>query len=354
MAALHPSSSGEFGLIARHFMRPRPLHHTQLGVGDDCALLPPPPGEQLAISTDMLLAGRHFFADADPLLLGHKALAVSLSDLGACGARPLGFTLALALPHVDDAWLAAFAQGLFALADAHQCDLIGGDTTRGPLNICITVMGSVPAGQAHLRSGAQPGDDIYVSHPAGGGIGDARLALHLEQLQRGNRLPEATTERLPAAPGQRHALLQYTRMRLHAPLPRVALGLQLRGIASACIDLSDGLSGDLGHILAASGTGALLSLQQPDGSGLLQATSAPLRALGSNTAAAYALAGGDDYELLFTAPPSQRDAVQRAAATAGTCISRIGQTDTLPGLRWRDLQGREHAVEAVAFDHFAG
>ena len=172
---------GEFDLIARHFKRP--VRRTALGVGDDCALLAPRPGMQLAVSSDMLVEGHHFFADVDPQALGHKALAVNLSDLAACGAEPLAFTLALALPNADDAWLAAFARGLFALADAHGCELVGGDTTRGPLNICITVFGELPTGQALLRSGARAGDDLYVS----GTLGDARLAL--EALQGRVALP---------------------------------------------------------------------------------------------------------------------------------------------------------------------
>ncbi|MGP1682458.1 MAG: thiamine-phosphate kinase, partial [Giesbergeria sp.] len=166
---------GEFELIARHFKRP--VRRAPLGVGDDCALLAPRPGMQLAVSSDMLVEGRHFFATVDPEALGHKALAVNLSDLAACGAEPLAFTLALALPKADDEWLTSFARGLFALADTHTCELVGGDTTRGPLNICIAVFGEVPTGQALLRSGAQVGDDIYVS----GHLGDARLAL--EALQ---------------------------------------------------------------------------------------------------------------------------------------------------------------------------
>ena len=171
---------GEFDLITRFFKRPTP--RAALGVGDDCALLSPRPGTQLAISTDMLVEGRHFYPDVDPMLLGHKALAVNLSDLAACGATPLAFTLALSLPQADEAWLAPFSRGLLALADDHGCELIGGDTTQGPLNICITVFGEVPVvngrSAALLRSGAQAGDDLYVS----GTLGDARLAL---QARRG-------------------------------------------------------------------------------------------------------------------------------------------------------------------------
>ena len=230
----------EFDLIARYFTRP--ARRAALGVGDDCALLQPAPGMQLAISSDMLVEGRHFFADVDPAALGHKALAVNLSDLAACGATPLAFTLALALPRVDEVWLQGFSQGLFALADAHGCELVGGDTTQGPLNICITVFGEVPVvnskSQALLRSGAGAGDDVYVS----GTLGDARLAL---DALRG-RLT------LPAE------LLAQARLRLERPTPRVALGQALRGVASAALDLSDGLLGDLRHILKASGVVATL------------------------------------------------------------------------------------------------
>ncbi|WP_021025693.1 thiamine-phosphate kinase, partial [Comamonas sp. B-9] len=190
-------AQGEFELIAQYFQRP--VQRAVLGVGDDCALLAPKPGMQLAISSDMLVQARHFFADVDPRTLGHKALAVNLSDLAATGAQPLAFTLALALPAVDGPWLQGFSEGMFALADAHGCELVGGDTTQGPLNICITVFGEVPAGQALLRSGAQPGDDIYVS----GQLGDARLALEalLGQVQ------------LPAA------ALAAARQRLESPSP---------------------------------------------------------------------------------------------------------------------------------------
>ncbi len=192
-------------------------------MGDDCALLAPRPGMQLAVSSDMLVQGRHFLPDVAPRLLGHKALAVDLSDLAACGAQPLAFTLALALPHSDEAWCQAFSEGLFALAEAHDCELIGGDTTQGPLTICITVFGEVPSGQAILRSGAQVGDDIWVS----GTLGDARLAL--DALQRQHVLPPP--------------VLAQARQRLEAPTPRVALGQALRGIASSALDVSDGLLG---------------------------------------------------------------------------------------------------------------
>ena len=324
---------GEFDLIARYFTRP--VRHATLGVGDDCALLAPRPGMQLAISSDMLVEGRHFFADVDPEALGHKALAVNLSDLAACGARPLAFTLALALPRVDEAWLAGFSKGLLALADAHGCELVGGDTTQGPLNICITVFGEVPAGQALLRSGARAGDDIYVS----GTLGDARLAL--EALLGHIHLP-----------GE---LLAQARQRLERPTPRVALGLALRGIASSAMDVSDGLLGDLGHILRVSGVGA--DIDADETSKLIAA-----RALFTGATARFdmellrqcTLAGGDDYELAFTAPPALREGVAGAAATAATPVARIGRISAEPGLRLADAQGRPLAGRYASFDHFGG
>jgi thiamine-monophosphate kinase len=327
---------GEFELIERYFTRP--TRKAVLGIGDDCALLQPAPGMHLAISTDMLVAGRHFFVDVDPRTLGHKALAVNLSDLAACGARPLAFTLALALPAATAQWLEPFSQGLLALADAHDCELIGGDTTQGPLNICITVFGEVPAGAALLRSGARAGDDLYVS----GTLGDARVAL--EALQGTHALPPE--------------VLAQARLRLEQPTPRVALGLALRGVASAAADVSDGLLGDLGHILEKSGVGATVHTQcainliavraYPSGaSGIFNSYLDEKRALQC------VLAGGDDYELVFTAPPSHRDAVQVAAQASGTAVTRIGQIDRAPGLRLVDAQGAAVANTFTSFDHFA-
>jgi len=327
---------GEFDLIARYFTRPTP--RAVLGVGDDCALLQPAPGTQLAISSDMLVEGRHFFADVDPGALGHKALAVNLSDLAACGARPLAFTLALALPRVDERWLAGFSGGLLALADAHGCELVGGDTTQGPLNICITVFGEVPVvggqGRALLRAGARAGDDVYVS----GTLGDARLAL------------DALRGRIALPAG----LLAQARARLERPTPRVALGQALRGVATAALDVSDGLLGDLGHLLGKSRVGATLD------------TSLAIELLASRAHPAWAarlfslkmqlecvLAGGDDYELAFTAPASARDAVQAAARQAATPVTRIGRIDAAPGLRLVDGQGRPVAGRYASFDHFA-
>ena len=327
---------GEFDLIKRYFTRP--AAHAALGVGDDCALLAPRPGTQLAISSDMLVEGRHFFADVDPASLGHKALAVNLSDLAACGAKPLAFTLALALPRIDEAWLAQFSRGLFELADLHGCELVGGDTTQGPLNICITVFGEVPVAggrsQALLRSGAQAGDDIYVS----GTLGDARMAL---AALRG----ELT---LPAE------IFAQARARLERPTPRVALGLALRGVATAAIDVSDGLLGDLQHVLDASQLGAVI-----DTSAAIELIAACARNTGtrglfsSKKQLQYVLAGGDDYELVFTAPQAAREAVQAASALAATPVTRIGRMEANPGLRLIDADGRDLPNDFASFDHFA-
>jgi thiamine-monophosphate kinase len=330
---------GEFELIERYFKRP--AGRAVLSVGDDCALLQPAPGTQLAISCDMLVEGRHFLSTTDPFRLGHKALAVNLSDLAACGARPLAFTLALALPRADDAWLAPFSQGLFALAGAHDCELVGGDTTQGPLNICITVFGEVPVlagrSQALLRSGARAGDDLYVS----GTLGDARLAL---EVFRG-------TLSVPAP------IFDAARLRLEQPTPRVALGLALRGIATAAIDVSDGLLGDLGHVLQQSGVGA--TVDADIAAGLVAARTGYPEACGPAGTAilpaqwrSWALAGGDDYELLFTAPPAARGAVATAARTSQTPVTRIGRIDQAPGLRLLDGQGQAVPDNYTSFDHF--
>ncbi len=316
---------GEFDLIARYFKRP--VRRSPLGVGDDCALLAPAPGMQLAVSTDLLIEGRHFLSTVDPRRLGHKCLAVNLSDLAACGAKPLAFTLGLALPQADEAWLAPFAQGLLALADAHGCELVGGDTTRGPLAISITIFGEVPTGQALLRSGARPGDEVWVS----GTLGDARLAL---EVFRGTR----------QAP---QAVFEAARERLECPIPRVSLGLALRGVASAAIDVSDGLVGDLGHVLAASGVGATLWAE------LVAALSVQAQALSVQDRLDFALAGGDDYELAFTAPAAARDAVLAAGRASGTAVHCIGVIEAAPGLRLVDAAGQAVVRPVAAFDHFA-
>jgi thiamine-monophosphate kinase len=315
---------GEFDLIDRFFKRP--ARRNPLGVGDDCALLAPAAGMQLAVTSDMLVEGRHFLSTVDPYRLGHKALAVNLSDLAACGARPLAFTLALSLPQAGEGWLEPFARGLFALADAHQCELVGGDTTRGPLNICITAFGEVPQGQALLRSGAKAGDDLYAS----GTVGDARLAL--EVFRGGLSLPA-------------EAFMQ-ARERLETPTPRVALGQALRGVATACIDVSDGLIGDLRHVLQASGMGAAIDA----------AACLTLMACGehidTDTRLDHVLAGGDDYELLFTAPADRRKLVEAAAQTTGTRVTRIGRIEPEPGVRLFDAEGKPIARRFPSFDHF--
>ncbi|TWO68293.1 thiamine-phosphate kinase [Caenimonas sedimenti] len=319
---------GEFELIRRFF--DRPVRRSPLGVGDDCALLAPQPGMQLAVSSDMLVEGRHFLSTVDPRRLGHKALAVNLSDLAACGARPLAFSLSLALPHADPHWLAPFAEGLFALAEAHDCELVGGDTTRGPLCIAITVYGEVPAGQALLRSGARAGDDLWVS----GTLGDARLAL---EIFRGRA--QATAEVFVAA-----------RARMEQPEPRVSLGQALRGVATSAIDVSDGLLGDLAHVLDRSGVGA--SVDAPSAAGLLAAARAGYTAPAPQILE-LVLAGGDDYELAFTAPPAARQSVEEAGARTGTPVTRIGRVEAEPGLRVLDANGGLVPRSFAGFDHFA-
>lgn len=318
---------GEFDLIARYFTRaPQRVERLPLGVGDDCALLAPAAGHQLAVSCDMLVEGRHFLSSVPPARLGHKALAVNLSDLAACGAEPLAFTLALALPTADEPFLAGFAEGLWALADAHAIELVGGDTTAGPLNICITVFGEVPAGQALLRSSARAGDELWVS----GTLGDARLAL---EVFRG-RLA------LPASD------FEFVRRAMEQPQPRVALGQALRGVASSAIDLSDGLLGDLGHILERSGVGARVALAALPRSAVLASQPEAMQQ-------ECLLAGGDDYELLFTAAPARRPAVLAAAQAAGVAVTSIGAIEAESGLRVVDAQGRPVPLRWRSFDHFA-
>jgi thiamine-monophosphate kinase len=323
---------GEFDLIERFFKRP--VTKAALGVGDDCALLQPAPGMQLAICSDMLVEGRHFLSTVDPVRLGHKALAVNLSDLAACGARPLAFTLALSMPRADPAWLAPFSRGLLALADEQGCELIGGDTTQGPLNICITAFGEVPPGQALLRSGARAGDDIYVS----GTVGDARLAL---EVFRGKASISAD-------------LFEDCRARMEQPTARITLGMALRGIASSAIDVSDGLLGDLGHILKSSGVGA--EIETEAACTLLAASRHADWAsagLGGHEPLELVLSGGDDYELVFTAPAAARAAVLAASSQSSTPVTRIGSVQPETGLRLLDAQGRVLTQRYASFDHFA-
>jgi thiamine-monophosphate kinase len=334
---------GEFELIRRWFVRASGPRRAVLGIGDDCALIGPTPGETLAVSTDMLVEGRHFFPDVAPAALGHKALAVNLSDLAAMGARPLGFTLALALPSVDDTWLDGFAAGLFALADAHDCELVGGDTTRGPLNVCITVFGTVPAHEALRRDAARAGDDIWVS----GALGAAAWAVACRQ-QAGAVLPADGAAAL--RPGH-HRALAGALHRLDRPEPRLALGVALRGVAPAAIDLSDGLIGDLGHVLERSSA----AVGMPLGASLDWAAmpvDPALDGLAEPRRAALALAGGDDYELLFTAAPARRADLAAIGASVGLTLSRVGRVEPRPGIRLLAADGRPMEFHARSFDHF--
>ena len=320
------ASLGEFELIRRFFDRAdRSAPGVVKGIGDDCAVLAPTPGWQWLVSTDMLVEGRHFLSTVDPERLGHKALAVNLSDLAACGATPRAFFLALALPRADAKFLEGFARGLFALADAHGIALAGGDTTAGPLNVCITVMGEAPQGQVLLRNGARPGDELWIS----GTLGDARLAL---EVFRGTH----------SLPGEQFAQV---RRAMELPQPRLALGQALRGIASSAIDVSDGLAGDLGHVLKASGVGAELVFEALPRSAILAGQDLALQQ-------ECLLSGGDDYELVFTAPPGRHQDVRDAAARAGTPVSCVGRISPEPGLRLLDAEGRPMAERFASFDHF--
>lgn len=318
---------GEFQLIERFFRRPiSEGPFVALGAGDDCALLAGAAGQHWAVSTDTLIEGVHFFPNVDPAALGHKALAVNLSDLAACGATPRCFFLAIALPVIDETWLAGFSRGLYSLADAHQCVLAGGDTTRSPnaVVITITAMGTVPAGRALLRSGARVGDDIWVS----GELGDAALGL---AFRRGElHLPASDAEQVVA--------------RLERPTPRVRLGERLIGIASSAIDVSDGLAGDMRHVLGASAAGAAIEWPCVPRSPVLQRQ--PM-----HTQQRCALFGGDDYELLFTASSGCRREV--IAAAAGTVpVTRIGTIMATADLAVLDEGGASVDTGIGGFDHF--
>jgi thiamine-monophosphate kinase len=317
------AAAGEFDLIARWFTRP--ARRAVRGVGDDCALLAPTPGAQLAVSTDTLVEGRHFLSTVAPDRLGHKALAVNLSDLAACGAAPRAFTLALTLPRIDPAWLDGFARGLFALADVADIELVGGDTTAGPLSITITVLGEVPPAQALLRSGARAEDDLWVS----GTVGDARLAL---EAFRGTVSLDA-------------AAFDAVRLRMETPTPRNALGLALRGVATSAIDISDGLLGDLQHVLNRSGVGAVVQADALPRGAALAAQPLAMQRLCT-------LAGGDDYELLFTAPMAQRAVVNAMGQRLALPLARIGHVTAEPGLRLLDAQAQPLAAPTEGFDHF--
>jgi len=332
---------GEFDLIQRFFKTQSELMlvsnpgSVTLGIGDDCALLKMDSNEELAITSDMLVSGRHFFPDANPEWLGWKALAVNLSDLAAMGARPVGFTLALALPEANSAWLEAFSKGLFAIANQFACPLIGGDTTAGPLNICITAFGSIPKDKAVRRSGALEGDDIWVS----GAVGDARLTLaalrHEVKLEGGD--------------------FEAIAVRMHQPTPRVQLGIALRDIANSALDVSDGLLGDLRHILKQSGKDAEIFLERIP-------KSATLRKQSPNIQNQYAANGGDDYELCFTAPSSKQGAIAKISTDLNLPLTQIGSIKSMqhsaPEICIIDNDGKELNSQQVglllkSFDHFA-
>jgi len=316
----------EFDLIRKYFQQPprdvrpgdRRTRRVSLGIGDDAALLRPSAGMELAVSTDLLLEGTHFRAGADARKLGHKALAVNLSDLAAMGAAPRWATLALALPAADETWLKEFSDGFFALAARFGVELIGGDTTRGTLTICVTILGEVPTGLALFRAGARPGDDIWVS----GELGGAALAL--------------------AQPG-----IAAAARRLDEPEPRVELGERLRGLASAAIDVSDGFAQDLGHILERSGVGAMVEYE------LLPRAADLNRVQDGKLQSRLLLCGGDDYELVFTAPQAGRSEIEALSSDLTLALSRVGSIQSgAPKLQVIDSQGRTMEV-GRGFDHFA-
>ncbi|MGZ5038891.1 MAG: thiamine-phosphate kinase [Usitatibacter sp.] len=319
------ANSPEFELIARYFTRP--AANAVLGVGDDCALVDVTNGMDLAVSMDTLVSGTHFFPDVDPENLGHKALAVNLSDMAAMGAMPYWAMLALTVPNVDHAWLGAFAKGFFDLAQEHNVSLIGGDTTRGPLTLTVTIMGEVPAGAALRRSGAKAGNDIWVS----GNIGDAALAV----AHRHGRLVLGEDDYREAV------------MRLYEPSPRVQLGQALRGLATAAIDVSDGLLADLTHICRLSGVGATVEL-----------ASVPVSAIGakhinSDAGRTAIVAGGDDYELCFTAHPNSRDSIEDLTDVLGIPITRVGQIKRGKGVSLLGPDGKAMKVDGRGYDHFS-
>lgn len=318
----------EFDIIRRYFTRPAP--GAVLGVGDDAALIKPARGMELAVSTDMLVAGQHFFADADPRKLGYKSLAVNLSDMAAMGARPRWVTLSLALPELmvrtDERWLEAFAEGFLGLAHAYQVDLVGGDTTRGPLTISVTILGEVAKGKALRRSGARPGDDIWLS----GHLGDAALALAHEQ-RRIVLKPAEITECLPA---------------LHTPMARVGLGQRLVGLAASAIDVSDGLLADLGHILKSSKVAAVIKMND------IRCSASMKQYLPQALAIECLLAGGDDYELCFTAPRSRRKKIETLSCEQEIPLTRIGKISEGEGLVVLDAAGNTVTPETKGYDHF--
>jgi thiamine-monophosphate kinase len=318
--------SSEFDLIARHFTRP--AANAVLGVGDDAALIDVTNGMDLAVSTDTMVSGTHFFPDVDPENLGHKCLAVNLSDMAAMGALPYWAMLALTLPSVDHAWLAAFAKGFFDLAGEHNVSLIGGDTTRGPLTLTVTIMGEVPMGAALRRSGAKAGNDVWVS----GNLGDASLSV----AHRHGKLVLSEEDYHEAV------------LRLYEPTPRVNLGQALRGLATSAIDISDGLLADLGHICRLSGVGATVDLSQ-----------IPVSAIGAkhfthDAGLTAIIAGGDDYELCFTAPSNARESIAELTDVLGIPLTRIGQVKRGKGVSLLGADGKPVKIDGRGFDHFSG
>jgi thiamine-monophosphate kinase len=328
MCYFNPMSISEFTLI-QHYFASQALCRADvlLGVGDDCALLKVPPGASLAVTLDMLVAGTHFLSDADPEGIGHKSLAVNLSDLAAIGAVPAWITLGLSLPAADETWLAGFCRGLFKLAVQFQVQLVGGDTTRGPLTITIQAHGFVPLDKALRRNGARPGDAICVT----GTLGDAGLGLAIVRQQLS----------VPAG----HA--GYLRTRLERPVPRIRQGLELRGLASAAIDISDGLAQDLGHILERSRCGARLTVDR------LPRSPALLACVEAEAAIVLALTGGDDYELCFTVPPRHLEQVRALAAGWDCAFTEIGVIEVESGLRCQREDGTLYKIQRPGYDHFA-
>ncbi len=317
----------EFDIIQRYFTRPAPS--AVLGIGDDAALITLATDMELAVSTDMLVSGQHFFANADPCELGHKSLAVNLSDMAAMGATPRWATLSLALPEKtagDEEWLQAFSSGFFGLAHAHQVELIGGDTTKGPLNICVTIMGEVAKGKALRRSGARTEDDIWVS----GHLGDA--ALGLAHQQQHITLEADELDRCLSA--------------LHSPRPRVALGQRLIGLAHSAIDISDGLLADLGHILQNSNVAATIHMDEINCSASIK------KRLPQPFAMQCLLAGGDDYELCFTAPVTARAKIEIVSREEGIQLTRIGSIGEGTGLVVLDAAGGAVKLQTKGYDHF--
>ena len=318
--------SSEFDLIARHFTKP--AANAVLGVGDDCALVDVTNGMDLAVSTDTMVSGTHFFPDVDPENLGHKTLAVNLSDIAAMGAMPYWAMLALTLPTVDHPWLSAFAKGFFDLAAEYNVSLVGGDTTRGPLTITVTIMGQVPTGAALRRNGAKVGNDVWVS----GNVGDAALAV----AHRHGKV--VLTER-----DYREAV-----MRLYEPTPRVALGQALRGMATSAIDISDGLIADLGHICRLSGVGATVEL------GSIPVSEIGARHFNDDAGLTAIVAGGDDYELCFTAPANSRESIEDLTDVLGVPLTRIGQIKRGKGVSLLGADGKPMKIDGRGYDHFSG